>query len=1082
MLATVRNRRALVSSVEPFDGRLDGRLHLVRLEYIDADGVPEDTIIWERELNARLLEPVALPNVAGEPPMPRADFAALQRATRWTAISPFLTAQDNAALALNTPIAAPFFGAVQVEDFQLLPLLKALRMPRVSLLLADDVGLGKTIEAGLIMTELLLRRRIQRVMILCPASLRKQWQQEMRDKFALHFDIIDRVETHALQKRLGLDANPWRTYPRIITSYYYLRQPDVLEQFRAACRQPEGTVHLPWDLLIVDEAHNLMPSNFGEDSDLSKMLRFISPWFEHKIFATATPHNGYTRCFSGLLEQLDPVRFTQTSEFTPGIRQRVEEVVIRRLKREINAQDEAAGHAPRFPERIPEPLPLYFGAKEKALSAAFQEFRRAVRRLTLQARRSEQLAGIFALEVLNKRLLSSPYTFANSWYRFKEGMAQVEQAEVAEVQAARRAVEEDLDDDREVEGRQLHAAKTTGAWLKPLATRLEDEIAGLDAALERIGLVPEHDDLPNPVEDARWERFLQLVKRRLRNGPQWVADERLIVFTEYKTTLDYLEQRLRETFPDDRGAIRVLFGGMTDYEREAIKAAFNDPTDPVRILVATDTASEGLNLQETARLVLHYDIPFNPARLDQRNGRLDRHGQARDVIAYHFTSEDDADLKFLAHVVEKVNTIREDLGSMGEVFDAAFERRFVDLADTDLVTRQLDDAVEHQRGRADIPRSSELHTGAEEKLLSWLADELDLHPETLQSTLEQALGMGIGLPRFEEADGRGRVRLRMPLPSRWEPLIDDHLRLETNPGQRGPLPALVFDPQHFIQLRNGRPVYRAAKDTTLLHLGHPLLQHALAMFARARFPGGVDQNTASRWAVSYGDVPAGADALLLLTIEELAVNDLRESFHHWVQTLRFPLKDGQLGQPLPHLPAAADHSSQARPVSPTDIIRVRAWWPELEFDLKEIMGGLARELTERLTQQLAAVGKEAQRAENARFTDRIKEVEKAKSETTLKNLEKEWATIQREKEQIESWPALFPEFQAAQQARLREIELQQGNIEDELRRRRSHYEELQLQLEQEKQRVLEHLLPRRYKLRDQAQVFPVMVEIRLRES
>lgn len=213
MLATIRNRRALVSSVEPYDGHLDGRLHLVRLEYIDADGVPEDTVIWEREPHARLLEPVALPNVASEPPMPAADFEALQRATRWTAISPFVTEQNGTASFLNTPIAAPLFGALQVEDFQLLPLLKALRMPRVSLLLADDVGLGKTIEAGLILTELLLRRRIQRVMILCPASLRKQWQQEMRDKFALHFDIIDRAETHALQKRLGLDANPWRTYP-----------------------------------------------------------------------------------------------------------------------------------------------------------------------------------------------------------------------------------------------------------------------------------------------------------------------------------------------------------------------------------------------------------------------------------------------------------------------------------------------------------------------------------------------------------------------------------------------------------------------------------------------------------------------------------------------------------------------------------------------------------------------------------------------------------------------------------------------------------------------------------------------------
>jgi SNF2 family DNA or RNA helicase len=122
------------------------------------------------------------------------------------------------------PISSPFHGAVQVEDYQLVPLLKALRMPRVNLLIADDVGLGKTIEAGLILSELLLRRRIQRVLILTPASLRLQWRDEMWDKFSLSFDLVDRSETHNLRKRLGMDANPWRSLSRIITSYHYLRQ------------------------------------------------------------------------------------------------------------------------------------------------------------------------------------------------------------------------------------------------------------------------------------------------------------------------------------------------------------------------------------------------------------------------------------------------------------------------------------------------------------------------------------------------------------------------------------------------------------------------------------------------------------------------------------------------------------------------------------------------------------------------------------------------------------------------------------------------------------------------------------------
>src|SRR6185437_1053164 len=133
-----------------------------------------------------------------------------------------------------------------------------------------------------------LRRRIQRVLILTPASLRLQWRDEMWDKFALPFDVVDRAGTHSLRRRLGMDANPWRSFSRIIASYHYLRQEDVLEQFLAASRTPDGSPHLPWDLLIVDECHNLMPSPFGEDSELCNMLRIIAPQFEHRLFLSAT--------------------------------------------------------------------------------------------------------------------------------------------------------------------------------------------------------------------------------------------------------------------------------------------------------------------------------------------------------------------------------------------------------------------------------------------------------------------------------------------------------------------------------------------------------------------------------------------------------------------------------------------------------------------------------------------------------------------------------------------------------------------------------------------------------------------------
>jgi hypothetical protein len=163
MVAVVRKRRALVTSVQEFQTRSGQISRLVGVEYLDADGSREDQLLWEREPICEVIEPRSLPSVESAPPMRLADFDAVERAARWQALSPFVHAADDGQ-AIRLPIASPLFGAIQVEDFQLKPLVKALNMPRVSLLLADDVGLGKSIEAGLILSELIRRRRIRRVL------------------------------------------------------------------------------------------------------------------------------------------------------------------------------------------------------------------------------------------------------------------------------------------------------------------------------------------------------------------------------------------------------------------------------------------------------------------------------------------------------------------------------------------------------------------------------------------------------------------------------------------------------------------------------------------------------------------------------------------------------------------------------------------------------------------------------------------------------------------------------------------------------------------------------------------------------
>jgi len=1074
MMAVVRNRRALISRVKPFGSKTTSTLHVVDLEYTDLDGdKPSDSVIWEREVGARLIAPRALPQIHDDAPMTPSDFDALLRASRWSGLTPFL-APDGSGEAPQLPLASPFHGAVQVEDFQLVPLLTALQMPRISLLLADDVGLGKTIEAGLILTELLLRRRIRRVLVMTPASLRDQWQQEMHEKFSLSFDVVDRRETHQMRRRLGLDANPWRTFPRIITSYHYLRQADVLQEFLATCRG-ENLAKLPWDLLIVDEAHNLMPAAYGKDSELSRMLAAISPYFEHKLFLTATPHNGHTRSYSGLLELLDPVRFNRTSKFSPAEKQRVDQVVIRRLKRELNEHDKERGRQPRFAHRQLDDCHLYFSGPERALSTAFAAFRGAVKAAISRQDRKEQLAGSFAVEVLNKRLLSSPYTFADSWYRFIEGTKSETDASDGELLAARRADQEDIADDREKESRGGHAARTAGAWLKPFVTELSDEIEAVSKALVKLGLRRDGERVTDPKQDARFDALVKLIEERLREGELWAADERLIVFTEYKTTLDYLSRRLAaryENQPDKPERVALLFGGMDDRGRREIKDAFNDPAASVRVLLATDAASEGLNLQDTARLLLHYEIPWNPSRLEQRNGRLDRHGQARDVTIHHFSSEDDADLRFLSRVVTKIETIREDLGTLGELFDAAFTRRFVDFEDGDIVADMLDDSVEHQREQIQLPRKDPAAGLArvEDAKVRQLRRDVDLDPDTLRDTLEVALGLELGHPRIEGPDGRGRFRLNQNIPARWKGIIDDALRLPIDGSAlSGSIPHMVFDPGHFIEERLGRPVFRASKGTVLLHLGHPLFRHALASFAPLRFSGTDYGLRASCWTVRRGPVPAGTDALILVSVEEMAVNSLREPFHHWVRTLRIPVVDEELGEPLAYLAPSDDlHPAELDDAS---LDHARELWSALSLDVRDLIDAHSAAIEKRVGEGLEARrAAELTRARKA-FNDRIAEVRAGMKKNTLEQLSKEIEKKQRERQQVQMF--------AADQ---REIEQEIAQLQEEYDRRVHQSEQLLELLQREKQRVIERLLPQRFSLRGGGvQVFPLTVEIRLPE-
>ncbi len=278
-LVQVRNRHYVVLDVDEYadNGQISRK---VRLECLDDDALGDRLeVIWEREIGAEVHDTSHLPRPEGFDTL--GAFLAYTQALRWS---------SNSVIA-GPPLTAPFFGAVEIEPYQLVPVVRALQMNRVSLLLADDVGLGKTIEAGLVAQELIRRHRARRIMIVCPASLQRQWEQEMREKFNLDFRIIDREESERLRKEYGPHVNPWRSHPRLITSMDLLKAERWLSLFHSSLEQKRAPGLREWDLLIVDEAHNCAPAGRQEyvrDSDRTKMLQAITDHFEHRLFLVPT--------------------------------------------------------------------------------------------------------------------------------------------------------------------------------------------------------------------------------------------------------------------------------------------------------------------------------------------------------------------------------------------------------------------------------------------------------------------------------------------------------------------------------------------------------------------------------------------------------------------------------------------------------------------------------------------------------------------------------------------------------------------------------------------------------------------------
>jgi superfamily II DNA or RNA helicase len=816
-LVTVRNRVWVASDVvkgtlaagasQAMTARVP---HVVTLISIEDDARDEQLrVVWELERGAVAHDQHDLPDPAEGFDDPR-QLDAFLDAVRWGAI----------ASADKTVLQAPFRSGIKIEDYQLDPVVRALSMPRTNLLIADDVGLGKTIEAGLVMQELTLRHRARTMLIVCPAGLTLQWRDEMRDKFGLEFRIVDAACLRELRRARGLYANPWTHYPRLIVSVDWLKRDRPMRLLREVLpevpRYPRA-----FDLLVVDEVHTCAPQARGRyavDSQRTEAIRLLAPHCEHRLFLSATPHNGYLESFTALLELLDDHRFMRNVK--PNEEQ-LKRIMVRRLKRDLPPNWDGT---PRFPQRITSYLEVVHSAGEREAHRLLTEYA-ASRRREAEGD-AGRAAADFVTTLLKKRLFSSPKAFAETIETHLKTMSARQPAARPE-KVARilrplvERLEETAEDDAAFAERQEEALTAARRLTSPLTSHEHD-------LLEQLA---DHARQAQDRADPKFGRFRDWLDEIVTKG----SPERVIVFTEYRDTQRWLYERLIAAgYPADM--IAQLYGGQDVKERERIKSVFQDDPelDPMRILLATDAASEGINLQAHCHRLLHWEIPWNPNRLEQRNGRIDRHGQhAREVDVFHFVPAGwehaespaernnsdalDDELHFLYVAAKKTDQIREDLGSAGEVIAAQVEQKMLgkrvdwQTADTEIARRA---------SRAELKVSRELARDLQ-RLTETLAEsrgDLNLTPQTIEHVVRTALNLAHNRDLTEvpgPKDFPGTC-FRLPeLAGAWADARNDGLYHPVTGLER----PVTFD----------RDAAAERTDVVLLHLGHRLVQMCLQL-------------------------------------------------------------------------------------------------------------------------------------------------------------------------------------------------------------------------------------------------------------
>lgn len=529
-------------------------------------------------------------------------------------------------LAMNTSKVDPLPHQIEaVYGF-------VLKMPRIRYLLAHDPGAGKTIMAGLIIKELKLRHLIKRILIVVPGHLKDQWRRELKEKFEETFVVADRGTTNALY-----GENVWAKENQIITSIDFAKQEDIIPAISST----------DFDLIVVDEAHKMSAYRYSDKITKTgryKLGEALSANSEHLLLLTATPHKGDTDNFRLFLDLLQPGFFATNEMLKESIVNNENSLFLRRIKEDMKDFQGKPLFLPRYVS-----TPTYkLSDPEKEL---YNNVTVYVRNQFNKALSSEKRRNIgFALVILQRRLSSSCYALWRSLQRRRDKLQDL--LDNFEERNRIRPKIFDFEETEEMSEEERWAQEKIWETLSIADNKeeLKKEIETLDS------LIQESKD----VIDKEIEIKLQELKKAMAELEKKSISKKILIFTESKDTLDYLEKRIKKW----GYSVNTIHGGMQLTERVEAEKIFKNET---QVMVATEAAGEGINLQ-FCHLMINYDIPWNPNRLEQRMGRIHRYGQKYEVFVYNLIASDTIEGKIFKRIFEKLAEIKNAMNS-DKVYD-----------------------------------------------------------------------------------------------------------------------------------------------------------------------------------------------------------------------------------------------------------------------------------------------------------------------------------------------------------------------------------------------------------------------------